>query len=235
MILEYLTTPGLRIASSAQTSFAKIPSRIARKDYTPERRLADLTPILAQINTPNFLRRARAEAVLGKPMMRALAFGGTATSISLDHALNQIGLRAIDAEEEPVKGMDGALMSVPLTLSQKDQCEMAWLLLRLGTDPKAAQRIRSLADNGLSWLLTPYLEAFGEYDLQLSLTAADVLDQMSGQAEIAQAYRLRTFILDGQLARAKTAIQTAEQQFPDAGWLEQMKLWYANAISRSGS
>ncbi|MFX0541570.1 glycosyltransferase family 2 protein [Roseovarius sp. S4756] len=226
MCVEYVKRSEMRVASSAATSFVKLPSRLHRKLYSPERRLAELMPVLARINERGFLQNARSEAVLGMPIMRAMFFADAGAKETLETALHDIGLKAVGAERDPVTAINASVMEVPLTASQLDQCEMAWLMLRCVIDDTVHDRLSALSEQGLAWLMTPYLEVVGQQDVPLALRIADVLEEGLGLDEIGNAYRIRAQILSGLLEQARIGLDIAEKRWPEAGWLHTMQIWH---------
>lgn len=139
MCVQYVRRDDMRIASSAVTSFVKLPSRLKRQAFNPTERLIDLMPVLAQINRESYLPGCRRDAVIGTPVMRALYHADAGACASLEAALAMIGIRAVAPQAAPgiVTGAD--MMDVPLTPSQSLQCRMAWLLLRVGCTRSADQ------------------------------------------------------------------------------------------------
>ena len=62
---KFLRRVDLRVASQARSSFVKLPGRASRHDHPPVRRLAELLPVLAQVNRTGFLDQAHAQATVG--------------------------------------------------------------------------------------------------------------------------------------------------------------------------
>ena len=233
MCVEYVKRRDMRIASSADVTFAKLPSRLERRDFGPERRLVELTPVLARINTTGYLSGRQREAVVGMPVMRALHYAGARTCDSLEAALSAIGIRLGDVGETPTIAIGEEAMVVPLNQPQRVQCEMAWRLLQVTDSADAASRLQALVRPGFGWLLTPYLETWGESDPEGALMAADVLRSSTDQSEVGTAFVIRSLILATRLVEAREELNHASRAWPNAGWLQTMEAWYADTLQRS--
>lgn len=229
MCVEYVRRGDLRIASTADVTFAKLPSRIHRNNFTPEQRLVELMPVLARINTSNFLEDRRREAVVGIPLIRAMHLSGAASRRTLKSALASAGLRAISPGKRPAVTIGTETMFVPLSTSQRAQCELSWLLLRLNVDQTVSKRLRTVVKYGLAWLLTPYLETWWLYDAQGACDAAKILQRENVEPEVASAFIVQAMILGKRLPEARAELEAAQRAWPDAGWVAHMNAQYEQA------
>lgn len=229
MCVEYVRREDMRIASTADVSFAKLPSRIHRNAFTPEQRLVELTPVLAQINTQGYLQTRMRDAVIGIPLIRALHLSGAASCKTLKSALSAVGMRAVSPRKSPSTAIGAELIRVPLSRPQLAQCELAWLLLRLNETETVSNRVRSVVKNGLSWLLTPYLETWWVYDAQGALKAAKTLQREGIEPEVASAFVVQALILEERLPEARVELDAAGRSWPGAGWVAQMSAQYDQA------
>ena len=141
MWLEFLRRPGLRIASSADTTFVKFPGSAARKTHAPTQRLAEMAPVLAGINRPDYIADARGAADVAVPLLQAMFLARAGDATSPESALDRIGLRAVGPRDVPQTVTDGDAMPVPLTAMQRDLSDLAWLLLRAQTAPTEAETL----------------------------------------------------------------------------------------------
>lgn len=232
MCVKYVRRDDMRIASSAMTSFVKLPSRLRRQAFNPTERLVDLMPVLARINRADYLAGCRRDAVIGTPVMRALYHADAGACASLEGALARIGIRAVAPHATPSIVTGNDTMDVPLTPSQSLQCRMAWLLLRVGRSRSAPEELAVAAAHGISWLLTPYLETWGQYAPDPALEAAQELRRAHVEIEVMTAFIIRTLILQRDLSAAEAELSAASDIWADTGWLAQMRAWYSDTERR---
>ena len=154
---KFFHYPELTVASSAETTAIKLPSRIApRANLTPIERLAALTPWLARLAEPTLALRLRLKASVGARMARIFAIHDPNAS-SIEEAFVAAGPVVVDAMAKPRPAVNGAPMILPLTDTQRQQAWLAWAMLRAfdGGDEEARLAVRrKLGTDAKQWRAT---------------------------------------------------------------------------------
>ena len=131
MWAKFMRDPALSIASSAVTSVLKFPSGWGdRADFSPENRMAEITPWLARAAEPGLADRMRRVGDIRDRMIMLFAVHEVGDYGSADEALEKSGLKAVPAHCRPVATIGADPMILPLTDQQRDMAADAWVLAR---------------------------------------------------------------------------------------------------------
>lgn len=127
---KYLRDPEIRVAASAAATSVKFRTAREREGMGPAYRLAEMSPVLAQINRPGGLSAMRAGADIVEPLFRQFYLTGAGASPTFDAGCGAAGIRPVASDAKATTAVDGTVMEVPLTQAQVLRCRWAWALAR---------------------------------------------------------------------------------------------------------
>lgn len=139
---KFFNDKDLSVASSAATSALKFPSRIrSRRRWSPETRLAEITPWLARAAEPGLAQDFRRNASIFNRILVLFAVHGPGKDLT--EAFARAGLASAAATAPPAPAVNGAPMVLPLTKKQDAEAAEAWLMAKAyaGNDAGARHRV----------------------------------------------------------------------------------------------
>lgn len=121
---KFFRLPELSVASIASTTALKFPSRMnGRHLWTPEQRLAEISPWLARAADPDLPHRVRRS---GRVLYRFIAlFALHGSGADAHDSLARAGFSPVPDHHAPQIAVDGSPMILPLTEAQKQEIEQA--------------------------------------------------------------------------------------------------------------
>lgn len=131
MWAKFHAEPDITVASTAQSTALKLPSRQHRRDFAPETRLAELAPWLARIGNPELMLKIRRKADIRIRTGRLFALHNGEDSDSLDGAFAAAGFLPAPAKADPVPAVGGEPMIIPLSEEQMETAWQSWAMLRV--------------------------------------------------------------------------------------------------------
>ena len=131
MWAKFFQDPNLMVASSAVTSAIKFPSSVgARKQRSPEQRMAEITPWLAKAAKPGLADGLRRSGSIRERMIQLFSVHGAGLCNTLDEAFEVAGFSPATQGTKPLPALNGELMILPLTEAQRLEAFSAWEQVR---------------------------------------------------------------------------------------------------------
>ncbi|UOM34275.1 glycosyltransferase family A protein [Acuticoccus sp. I52.16.1] len=130
MWAKFFRAEGMRIASCAEATVLRMPSRGKRAELTPTERAVALGPWLACLNDPATatLRLDKADVLRG--LVTLFAYSEIEGVGKFEAAMEHCGLRMVDPGEPCNVAVDGAMLDVPLSRKQRRQGRCAFLAVK---------------------------------------------------------------------------------------------------------
>ncbi len=116
---KFLRKRKLAVASSADSTVLKLPSRRERAGLTPDERVAELTPWLKQVNVPGRMVRLRRNATIAARTVAMFRRYDAHLEGSWQEALRKCGLQVVSADAPCAVAIDEDAMDLPLTRRQR--------------------------------------------------------------------------------------------------------------------
>ncbi|WP_286197191.1 glycosyltransferase family A protein [Tropicibacter sp. R15_0] len=219
MWLKFLRDRELRIGVAAETTWLKLPGRRTRLKFSPEKRVMEAAPYLAQINTPDFLATLRGTASLGVPLLRTLLSHNAHQAKSYRGALRLCRWRRVRKNQQmkPVAGE--RFLPVKLSETQLEEFNFAFHLVRMMRGEAPPEGIRQLA-SPYRPLLGTYLDACARLDRAAFDGLVTVLEGPLQMPAISQLGKIRLAKMTGNSALEADLIAEATKRWPDAPWVK---------------
>ncbi|MEC7764800.1 MAG: glycosyltransferase family A protein [Pseudomonadota bacterium] len=169
---KYLSHPDIRIAASADVTSLKFRTARERERMPPAFRLAEMTPLLAEINRAGEMSRMRAEADIVEPLFRHFYLTEAGHADTFEAGCSAAGLRPVPMGALPLTAVNGSIMDVPLTPAQTLRCRWGWALSRGAVGELSPLRDLSASFAGQRFFVLVSLRELAGFDPEAARTLA---------------------------------------------------------------
>ncbi|WP_226577952.1 glycosyltransferase family 2 protein [Acuticoccus sediminis] len=130
MWAKFFQAEGMRIASSAEATVLRMPSRGKRSHLTPTERAAVLGGWLPAINDPASEALSLGQADILRGLVTLFAYSELEHAGTFDAAIEHCGLRLVEPGAPFNVAVDGAPLDVPMSRRQRRQARCAFLAVK---------------------------------------------------------------------------------------------------------
>lgn len=214
---KFFRDKNLTVASSAETSALKIPSRVGvRQNLSSEDRLAEMMPWLARAAEPGLAQHLRRRAtVFDRLFVLFFLHGG---GKDLADAFSRAGLAPASETVPPVSAIQGGPMVLPLTQEQLREAAEAWLIHQAYVQRDASARGRvakELAERPAMWMRGASLLASQRLDVEAALDACAHFQQLHPKNPQGIRVAISSLVHAGRHEEAARELRKLAARWPD--------------------
>lgn len=217
MWAKFLALPDLRVASSAQATWLKLPGSAARATTAPTERAIESGLYLARMGVPGYLGEMCHQAQLGIVPLRAMLTCDTSRADTFEAAVAACGWR-LNAADPAQGSRDQALIAVELSDPQREMLEFTYEIARLINGTPVSEAITAKARENRP-LIGKFLATLAKNDWPTCERLIEITDKGFKLGGVAQIARLRLSLKQGNADLMARQLAESELKWPNAKWI----------------